>query len=184
MRSTTARTLIMVAGGLIASACSGPSVHVTTATAPNAVLAGRHTFRLLDVPQRRNGISTPDDPMLTNSMTNEVLREDITRAFESRGYAPSGDTPDLAVAYYASARDKLDLQTWDYGYTWRGWPRQYVDVNEYTQGTVIVDVVDPTTKTLLWRGKGVAQVSDSPATYEKELGKTVNAILSKFPSAL
>ena len=48
---------------------------------------------------------------------------------------------------------------------------------------MIVDVVDPKTQELLWRGQGVAPVSDDPNTYAKELGQTVNAILKKFPHA-
>jgi hypothetical protein len=189
LSSTTRRTLralsmtLAVGTSLTALACA-PAVHVTTATAPDVVINGRETFRILDVPVRRDGLSlAADDPMLTNSITNEALREDLTHSFESRGYAPSTEHPDFAVAYYASTRDKLKVSTWDYGYTWRGWPREYVDVDEYTQGTVIVDVVDPQTRTLLWRGQGVADVSKDPKRYTKELAKTVSAILNKFPQA-
>jgi len=46
---------------------------------------------------------------------------------------------------------------------------------------VIVDVIDPNTKELLWRGQGVAKVSDNEAQYEQDLWKTVTAILDKFP---
>jgi len=38
-------------------------------------------------------------------------------------------------------------------------------VTQYTQGTVIVDVFDPKTKDLLWRGQGVAAVSDNQEQY-------------------
>ena len=57
-------------------------------------------------------------------------------------------------------------------------------VTQYTQGTVIVDVIDPKTMDLLWRGQGVATVSDDEAEYERELKKTVAAIVDKFPGAL
>ncbi len=56
-------------------------------------------------------------------------------------------------------------------------------LQEYTEGSVIVDVVNPKTKELLWRGQGVARVSDDPNVYAKELEQTVNAILKKFPHA-
>jgi len=55
-------------------------------------------------------------------------------------------------------------------------------VTQYTQGTVIVDVFDPKTKELLWRGQGVAAVSDNEQQYEQELKKTVEAIVDKFPA--
>jgi hypothetical protein len=48
---------------------------------------------------------------------------------------------------------------------------------------VIVDVFDPKTKELLWRGQGVAPVSDNEVQYEQDLKKTVAAIIDKFPAA-
>jgi len=54
---------------------------------------------------------------------------------------------------------------------------------QYTQGTVIVDVFDPKTKDCLWRGQGVAAVSDNQEQYVQELQTTVAAILAEFPAA-
>ncbi len=56
-------------------------------------------------------------------------------------------------------------------------------MSEYTEGSLIVDVINPTTKQLVWRGRGVAFVSDDERQYEADLAKTVTAILDKFPSA-
>jgi hypothetical protein len=52
------------------------------------------------------------------------------------------------------------------------------------RGTVIVDVVDPRTKELLWRGVGKAPVSDDESKFERDLATTVTAILAKFPPAV
>ena len=54
---------------------------------------------------------------------------------------------------------------------------------EVLECPVIVDVIDPKTKDLLWRGQGVAAVSANEAEYEQELKKTVEAIVDKFPAA-
>ena len=126
---------------------------------------------------------TSTDPMLDNSITNRAIREEIRNAFEKRGYRFSPEAADLDVAFYATAAPKLDIRTFDYGYTWRGFPRQYVDVHEYEQGTVIVDVVDPATHRLLWRGQGVARVDPDPNKYVKEIRKAVDEIVEKFPAA-
>lgn len=47
---------------------------------------------------------------------------------------------------------------------------------------MIIDVIDPTTKKLLWRGRGVAAVSDDERKYETDLKQTVMAVLEKFPT--
>lgn len=177
--------LVAVAAALTTSSACTPSVNVRTQTAPDATFGGRSTFWILPVPPRNADATSAasDDPMLANSITNRALVNDLTRAFEGRGYAVSATNPDFTVAYYASTREKLDLNTWNYGYSWRRWPRQYVDVTQYTEGTVIVDVIDPATKELLWRGQGVSAVSSDPAKYTSELDKTVMSILNKFPQA-
>jgi hypothetical protein len=169
-----------LAFALTTSACA-PSVNVRTQVAPDASLAGRRTFTILPVPPRRVDVASAasDDPMLATSITNRALVDDLTRAFQARGYVLSAN-PDFTVAYYASTREKLDITTWNYGYSWRRWPR-YADVTQYTEGTVIVDVIDPATKELLWRGQGVSAVSNDPAKYTRDLDKTVTAILNKFP---
>jgi hypothetical protein len=175
---------------LALTACA--SVDVRSLTSPNANLRALHTFRVMQNAKPRSpGAQSANDPMLVNSISNRALRADLVNGFESRGYVLS-DNPDFAVAYYASTKEKLDVTYWDYGYAyyprwWSGWgpvmgPPDPM-VAQYTQGTVIVDVIDPNTKELLWRGQGVAAVSDDEAQYEQDLLKTVTAILDKFPQA-
>jgi uncharacterized protein DUF4136 len=176
--------LATVALALTTSACAS-AVDVRTQLAPDANLGGRSTFWILPVPPRTTDVASAasDDPMLANSITNRALVNELTRAFEGRGYTVNVTNPDFTVAYYASTREKLNINTWNYGYSWRRWPRGYTDVTEYTEGTVIVDVIDPATKELLWRGQGASAVSSDPAKYTADLNKAVTAILSKFPEA-
>jgi hypothetical protein len=172
------------------TACA--SVDVRTVTSPDANLGALHTFTVMtNATPRSPAAQSADDPMLVNSVSNRALRADLVKAFENRGYVRS-DKPDFTVAYYASTKQKLDVTYWDYGYDyyprwWGGWGPGFgpsgPTATEYTQGTVIVDVVNPSTKELLWRGSGVAAVSDNEAQYEQDLWKTVTAILDKFPRA-
>jgi len=204
---------IAITGALVlaAAACSS-GVQVSTAVAPDASLTGLHTFSVLAAPERSpNAPALPaSDAMLNNSITNQHLRNDIVRGFEGKGYALATGNPDFQVAYYAGTKQKMDTTYWNpgpsYRYGYRGygfrrnrfawawpWATSYgpgfspygpsMQVQEYTQGTVIVDVIDPTTQELLWRGQGVASASTDPATYAKDLGQSVSAILKKFPQA-
>src|SRR6185295_9822822 len=68
-----------------------------------------------------------------------------------------------------------------YGGGYYGGPS--VSVSSYTQGQVIVDVTDPRTSQLLWRGQGVEPVSDDPVKYSSAMQGVVNAIIAKFPQA-
>ena len=167
------------------AACGGSNVQVRTQSAPEFTTTGHQTFHILPVPTRADGANLDsNDPMLTNSITNRALRDDVRQALEARGYRPAdGTRADLDVAIYAATNQALDIRTYNYGYTWRGWPREYTTVTPYEKGTVIVDLVDPSTMQLLWRGQGVAEVSENPNHQVTELGKVVNKIAKKLPEA-
>ncbi len=185
--------LVPIAAVVGLAACAS-AVQVRTALSPDASLSGLHTFRVQPTPKPSiASAQSSSDPMLVNSISNRALRGDLRQGFEKLGYAVNDSTPDFCVAYYASTNQQLDITAWDYGYSlrprwWRGWGPRYRDmyepmVTQYTQGTVIVDVFDPNNKELLWRGQGVAAVSDNQDQYVQELQATVAAILAKFPAA-
>jgi len=196
-------TQLLTAAALSAVVACAPAISVRTALSPDVSLTGLHTFRVLPTPKPKiaGAVASTNDPMLVNSISNRALRTDLTQEFSGLGYMASDSNPDFCVAYYASTNQKLDLTYWDYGYAlrphwWGGWGRRWGRgwggdwgiqnspmVTQYTEGTVIVDVIDPKTKDLLWRGQGVAAVSDNEQEYEQELKQTVEAIVDKFPAA-
>jgi hypothetical protein len=172
-RYRPARRVVIAACGSLALALGACRSHVEVSTiaAPGASFAGRSTFRILPPAQYRG--SAPlgqNDPMLVNSITYRALRDEIRRAFEARGYKYSPETAEFEIAYYATAQQKLDINTFYYGYGWRGFPRPYTDVYEYEEGTVLIDVIDPRTHELLWRGRGKAPVSTDPGKYTMSSG--------------
>jgi hypothetical protein len=63
------------------------------------------------------------------------------------------------------------------------WGTGQVSVTSSTQGQVIVDLTDPRTNELLWRGQGVEPVSNDPVKYASQMQGVVNAIIAKFPQA-
>lgn len=152
------------------------------------------------------------DPMLDNSITNRALCSDLSQALKARGYvAAPQESADFLVAYYAGTSTKLDTtywggsrldRAWRYNYRGRrGWAWPYYGASYYgpmnpwgygagrtsvtstTEGKVIVDITDPRTNELLWRGQGVEPVSSDPAQYASDLQGVVSAIIAKFPQA-
>jgi hypothetical protein len=182
------RLVVFASLAIVGVAC-GRSIEVRTMAAPDAGLSSLHTFRMLPGPARRDGraVTGADDPMISNSIANRAIRDRIRKAFEDGGYIIDERSPDFAVAFYATAREKLDVSTWDYGYPftpgWPRYPRQSPMVMQYTEGSVIVDVVKPGSQELLWRGEGKAQLSDDPSENVQQLAKAAEAIVAKFPHA-
>jgi hypothetical protein len=205
-------TLLLVAGAALTAitGCSRSGIAVSTTAEPGANLTGLHTFYVLAPPARSVNASalSTNDPMLDNSITNRALRRDLATAFQSRGYAAvPRQNADFEVAYYAGTKEKFDTTYWgptfDPGWRYsyrgrRGWAWPYygagyyggpyyggnASVSSYTQGQVIVDVTDPHTSELLWRGQGTEPVSSDPNKYASDMQNVVNAIVAKFPAAV
>lgn len=211
MRSTILLTTLTAAFALTSVSCSSSGVKVRTMVEPGTSLTELRTFYVL-IPPTRSANAAPlsvNDPMLENSITNSRLRADLAQAFEGKGYAvTSQQNADFLVAYYAGTKEKFDTTYWGPSYApgWRysyrgrrGWAWPYygagwydsayrgygpgrMSVSSYTQGQVIVDVTDPRTNELLWRGQGVEPVSNDPVKYANALQGVVKAIVAKFPS--
>jgi hypothetical protein len=155
---------------------------------PGADFGNRGTFRIVERAPNVDSVRPirTSNVMLNNSIIDQMLRYDIQRAFEARGYTMSSVDPDFEVVYFARAIDRLEVSNVDRGYY--GYYGYYgyrdVDVYEYTEGTVVIDVVDPDSKELLWRGSGVATVSDNPRKYARQLNEAVGEIVERFPPAM
>jgi hypothetical protein len=181
----------MVAGAAIAlvTAGCGSQIEVRTMARPDASLSALHSFRMMPGPARRDGRATTgaDDPMINNSIANRAISDRLTKAFQDRGYTFDVRGADFGVAFYATAREKLDASLWDYGYPfdtdWYRFPRAPQTLVPYTEGTVIVDVVSIATRELLWRGEGKAVLSDNPGESVQQLARAAEAIVARFPHA-
>lgn len=187
------RLVVAAASGMLLwlSASCAPSYEVRTLASPDARITSLRSFRVLPVPSRRDGREGAGgsyDPMVNNSITNRALRETISRALMARGYVADEQRPDFAVAVYASAYEELDVTVWDYGYPfwprWRDpmWPAERVTT--FTEGTVVVDVVSPSSRELWWRGSGSVRLdNEDPAKDTRQLRKVAEAIVKRFPAA-
>jgi hypothetical protein len=90
-------------------------------------------------------------------------------------------TPDLLVNYQVSAKEKVDVTHYGYGYGRRGyWRAGGVEVHRYKEGTLILDLIDPEMKQLVWRGWATS-VIEEPEKREEMINKSIEEMLKKYP---
>ena len=171
---------------LVAAGCS--SVQVRTTRAPSANLSALQTFAFM----------TPVDPNsraaeLDRTPAGQQVRAEIARKLEDKGYtpAPAGMQPDFLVAYRADLRQKVDVQSWGYpgpwgwgwGWGWGGWAWDGPDVTvrQYTEGTLIVDFVDPVSHRVLWRGTATGVVHHPQNPNLQKVAKAVDKLMDRTP---
>jgi hypothetical protein len=56
-------------------------------------------------------------------------------------------------------------------------------VNSFEEGTLVIDVVDPKTKQLVWRvtGTDTVHLKNTPERKRKNLRRAIDEMLKKFP---
>ena len=123
-----------------------------------------------------------------DSAVNSLSRDRVTNAINSeliaRGYNEVDTDPDFQVAYHVGSQDKIQVSDWGYGYGGRGsyygygGRRSAVDVYQYQEGSLIVDIVDTDAHKLIWRGTA-RKVLDTNPTPEQRTA-TVNAAVAKI----
>ncbi len=131
------------------------------------------------------------DPRLPRGLVEDRIRAALEKHLAARGFQRSGSgTPDFRVGYHAAVEDKVDVRTinrsYGYGPGWgagRGLMTSDTYVRQYEQGTLILDMVDPRTNVLVWRGSAQAEVYSysTPEQREARIDDAVGQILERFP---
>jgi hypothetical protein len=188
--------VVLVAG---TAACMRTSpVRVATVVVDSASIAKLKTFAL-KAPQGeavvRRGAIVGDtthqaagsvvmemDPMLATSEVGQALRQDLSDAFTKRGYETASGSPDFYVAYYAGTGSVVSTHAAEQSYHTNG-SKITRETYEYPAGTVVVDVVDAHSDSLVWRGTGLAPIPDNPKDYAKAIRHTVDEVVEEFPKA-
>ncbi|WP_185969053.1 DUF4136 domain-containing protein [Carboxylicivirga sp. M1479] len=140
---------------LFLSACS--SVKVTTDWDPSADFRGYKTFNF----------SQSFDEIKVGDFDKRRIKNSISNELEKIGYVLS-DQPDLLVNGYVTSVEKTVVTNTHYGgygpyyYGWGGW-YSTTDVNQYSEGTLIVSLIDVRNKQLVWEGRaeGIVQPSNA-----------------------
>jgi hypothetical protein len=136
------------------------------------------TFNWLSADQ----IEDKNNPLLYNELNDKRIKKVVNDELASRGYILS-DKPELLLHYHIVVEDKTSLRTDPYGYYYSPyWMRTNVNVFQYKEGTLILDLMDASTNNLIWRGWVVPFLEDSIGEkQEDEIRKAVMMIFSKFP---
>jgi len=119
---------------------------------------------------------------------NPFLHKEMLRYLEetmiAKGYVKTDEKPDLFVVYHVTTDEKTSVTTYGggyYGWGYHGWGVGFSDVqvNKYTEGTLIIDLVDAEKEALVWRGWATGTLSDRP-NYDR-LREVVKGMLAEFP---
>jgi len=156
------------------------SISTTSDYDPSADFAGYSTFSLYD--------GTIEGSELESApLVKKRVQEAIVNEMRKKGFTKAdSQNADLIIYTQAGTAEKMNVTDYGYGYgSWWG-PYPYgrnIDVSYYTQGSLIIDLVDNAKDELIWRGIGTAVVQDrgTPEERQKFIDEAVAKILSDYP---
>ena len=129
----------------------------------------------------------PPTDFAIDSLNRDRIVNALNSGLAARGYSEVDANADFSVAYHIGSENRIEVANWGYAYGQRGgyWggSRTAVDVYQYREGTLIVDIVDTKTNKLIWRGiaRKVLDVNPTPQHRTKTINAAVEKILENFP---
>jgi hypothetical protein len=191
---------VTVAGALVLLAVTaGFAMSVKSDYEKNFDFAQLHTFSF-----KTDRASS--DPLSTNTLEAGRIQNALTAQLESHGFTQATGSPDFIVAFYSRSKQKTQVQStgggfgpgfgpgfgrfgygrgfgWGYGIPgagrWRYGSGPDIWTTNYTQGCVMVDVIDARTNDLVWRGKATDTINGVGQS-EKQTDQAAKDLVSKF----
>jgi hypothetical protein len=173
MMRTRVPFLLVLTSGLLAAAAAG-GVEVSVDFDPTVDFSRFETFGWLE------GTQAEDEEL------EHRIHASIERELVPLGFKEVREDPDLLIVTHASIdREKeIDVTKFDYWLEYQGWKRPMA-VSQGTwngsMGVLIVDLLDATSRRLIWRGMATGNVAKKPEKRSEKLDATMAKLFRKFP---
>jgi hypothetical protein len=198
---TALRTLTLVAVSILLTACaSGPPKPTVDYKADyNFSVVKKIAF------YRNSGEVSGENPLQLSDMQRDRIDEALAFALTNKGFQMVEDAAqaDLLVSWALLTQNKTSVQTWGtpafgmgmgYGGYYGGYNRYSayncwncapvrteVSVQNYTQGTFIVDMIDPKLHKSVWRGLTQSRLKGNHSEDQDRYNAAATAIFASFP---
>jgi hypothetical protein len=127
-----------------------------------------------------------------NPLSEKRVLAEIQQGLTDKGWTATTDDAkaDAIVVLHGATEKQKSLNTFysgGYGgYGWRGgWgggmSSSTTTVDEYTVGTLVVDIFDAKSKQLVYRGTATDELSNKPEKNAKKLAKASDKLFKDFP---
>ncbi len=151
---------------------------------------------------RNSGQVSGDNPMQLSDIQKERIDQALSFALRNKGYdvIDDPDQADILMSWHLVTQHKTDVRTYEtpsYGMSygrygrynsysmyncWGCSPtRTEVSVQDYTEGTFIVDLIDPELNKSVWRGVTQSKLKGKHETDQGKYNEAATAIFASFP---
>jgi hypothetical protein len=173
-------TLSLLALTIILTGCS--SLRVITDQAKNVDMSKYKTFGF--APLEKSKVT----PIYFSELNQRRVREAIAKEMAAKGYTMA-ENPDLKISIYLKIQDKQSVVS-SYPYAGRGdfigiyggyrYEPASVNIIDYTEGTLIIDLVDTAKNTLIWQGVAIDTIHQNSKHAERNINRAIEKVFQNF----
>lgn len=135
------------------------------------------------------------DPYVDNDLINQRFHRAIDAELAKRGIERVDDlkAADILVSYHLSSSEKISAVNYHatFGYypcpgcwhTGMMMGPESVSINQYREGSFLIDFITPDSRKLVWRGVAERRLPRNATPSERDIyvNEVVNAIINEFP---
>ncbi|MBN9296048.1 MAG: DUF4136 domain-containing protein [Filimonas sp.] len=177
----------MLAAITVLASC-GPTLKVTSDYDKNAKFSQYKTFSVNEIDPQKSSVSQLNRDRLVNAVKSELTK---------KGLQESTSSPDLLVNISTILKDKKSISSNTDYYGYGGYYRPYAwgggmgvtgyttyNVQDYKDGSLIIDVADASTKKLIWEGIGNAEIDKPVSKPDEVIPQAVTKIMASYPGGV
>jgi hypothetical protein len=142
------------------------------------------SYQLFEGDSFRTAVSELNRGRIINSIKNEMVK---------KGFTEDHANPDVLVNTVAIVSSKVSVSANTDYYGYGGYYRPYYwggsggsstttyDVQHYKDGSLIIDIIDASTKKLIWQGIGNSRIDEPLKDPDNQIPKAIEKIMEGFP---
>ena len=178
MKKTIFLSVVILSSLVLISSC-GPQLTVTSDFDHTANFSQFHTFKIVQLEQQYQALSQFNQTRIINAVNAQMLAKGFTQS----------ESPDMLVNITTILKNKQEIVANSYGYgggyrpyAWGGGNMSTtVNVQDYQNGSLIIEVANASTKKLLWEGIGNQDIDAPSNNPEQAINSAVQKIMASFP---
>lgn len=117
------------------------------------------------------------DPLAGDTLNDGRIRSGLESQLLANGFRMETEKPDFVIAYYVTTKNRLNVQDYSYGPP-RWWGSRDIRVNQYAEGTLMVDFIDVRTNQVVWRGRATGALELKGV--DKKITKSTEKLVKQF----
>lgn len=121
-----------------------------------------------------------NNPLYYNELNDKRIKTTVEDELAKKGYVLTTQNPELILHYHLLAEKQNELRTDPYGVYGPYWIQPHVNSYYYTEGTIIIDIMEAKTNNLAWRGWATSIIDNNRELNEAVMKEAIQFIFKEY----